>query len=341
MTRRLILHIGQHKTGSTSIQKALFGHRAQLAECGFDYFADRANHSQPMRELFEPDHFTGYRRLPPDEIAARQSTIWSGLMRQIEATDHDFIVSGEGLTLWQRDSVERLVNELAGLFDDWMVIAYVRPPRSLVGSWAQQRLKRGVTLSGIPEPTAPPAPLYRFFLEKWIELAGSERVRLRLFHPTTIHPGNPLLADFARLVGIPTDFLTGIEAPAANPSMTMSSGNVLSAVNQRLRAMGYESDSGNRLPWRISKLLAERDGPPYRLPHSVEQRIIEAHADEIRWMEDILGIEFGGLDLESSPGQNPFDASDLSPELEATIDALLTLFQADARNAIDPPEVTE
>ncbi|CAA0123016.1 Uncharacterised protein [BD1-7 clade bacterium] len=35
---QLILHIGSHKTGTTSIQKALFSHRATLAACGWHLF---------------------------------------------------------------------------------------------------------------------------------------------------------------------------------------------------------------------------------------------------------------------------------------------------------------
>ena len=55
MTRRVVVHIGPAKTGSTSLQRALFGNRRRLNRHGFDYFAAIANHSWPLAVVYNPE----------------------------------------------------------------------------------------------------------------------------------------------------------------------------------------------------------------------------------------------------------------------------------------------
>lgn len=59
------IHIGLHKTGTSTIQKFLFDHRSSLAECGYLYPSINKNHGGDLYSLFSssPEEFVTNVRL--------------------------------------------------------------------------------------------------------------------------------------------------------------------------------------------------------------------------------------------------------------------------------------
>lgn len=313
MPRRLILHIGQHKTGTTTIQNTLFSNRAALNTHGFDYLATLANHSKPMRNICEQRHFVRRQGFSVQEAELQRVDSLRDVLQQISATSLDFIISAELLSTLSRPSIEQLRDDFAPHFDDFLVVGYVRPPRSLTNSWAQQRLKRGLSLEEMLSGGAP-APRYRFMFEKWLDLFGVDSVRLRLFHPSTLKEQN-LLIDFADVIGFPLEVVRQLPNSLKNPSLGMKAGNLLSVINDVMSRQGLDRQVRTTYVARIRRFIDTLPGASYRLPHSIEGQILDGCRADIAWMESILDLKLDAYDYPEDPQQNPFRIEECSPEL--------------------------
>ncbi len=62
--RQLFLHVGMHKTGTSSIQETLHANRPILAEAGYAYMDDVVNHSRIVPSAFaaQPEQLAANRR---------------------------------------------------------------------------------------------------------------------------------------------------------------------------------------------------------------------------------------------------------------------------------------
>jgi hypothetical protein len=69
--RELFLHVGMHKTGTTSIQQTLHANRARLQRAGLSYFeAEETNHSRTV--------FSAFAEAPHLYHANRRQGLWGG-----------------------------------------------------------------------------------------------------------------------------------------------------------------------------------------------------------------------------------------------------------------------
>jgi transcriptional regulator with XRE-family HTH domain len=122
--KKLILHIGVHRTGSTAIQRALHANRDALQAQGFHYALDSENHTW-MAFLIDQGPSSAadiVDRLVEDSLGTSANTI---------------IVSGEDL------SRVRHVSRLAGLKSvfDIQVVCYLRRQDEWLESWYNQHVK--------------------------------------------------------------------------------------------------------------------------------------------------------------------------------------------------------
>jgi hypothetical protein len=322
MARRLILHIGHHKTGSTSLQGALFEKRDLLLTHGFDYFTILANHSKPMRAMFEDKHFRETIGMSFEAVLQQKEVVWTAFRSQMDESNADFIISGEQLSMLPRWSIEQLHGALTPLFDEVVVIGYVRPPRSLVNSWAQQRLKRGCLLADM-NSGGPPAPRYRFMFEKWLDLFGPESVTLRLFHRSHFKNGS-LLYDFADAIGLPEQLVPVLGEQNRNSSLPMQTGKLISVINKRMNAQGISRAERETVSGRVARTQPDPGGPRYRLPAEVENRLLDMCRDDIQWVQKQLDVDFTDYDIEPPASDGEADGEAVL-DVETLLDALIQL----------------
>lgn len=134
--RRLVVHIGHPKTGTSAIQTFLYANRELLSERGILYprESDLIGSQHSLAREFEP----GYR--PP-----RDALTFAKLALQVEASDADaFVLSSEQWTA-RADQARavRGIQEFAenvGLTVD--VIAFVRPQHAYINSFYTELVKR-------------------------------------------------------------------------------------------------------------------------------------------------------------------------------------------------------
>ena len=211
---KLILHVGTHKTGTSSIQAFLEANREGLRAAGYHYprccSVFGGNHS-PLCDAMVPD---------PDDDRWRGMPGWEAFAAECrEAGAPTVIVSGEifGARLLDRGRA-RAVRELFGtLFEEVTVVVYLRRQDDYARSLYIEALKHGFHRRSI---------LGRDFAETALNIAGAradylrlirvldevfgrERLRVRVFERGQLHPAG-LIADFLETCGIPA---AGLDRP--------------------------------------------------------------------------------------------------------------------------------
>lgn len=147
--KRIILHAGLHKTGTTAIQQALAAAPEILQSQGWNYpiFADGVrkriiNHSIPLYTLFcdNPDAYLGNLTAGVDGKMASQRFA-EQLEHELDG-DYNLILSGEDVATLNEASLQRLARSLSE--HDLLVILVVRESYSSFCSHLQHRIHRGM-----------------------------------------------------------------------------------------------------------------------------------------------------------------------------------------------------
>ena len=144
--KEVILHVGLHKTGTTTIQRALKGYN----QSGTIYapFEDK-NHGRAMHAIFSdnPYDYTIYwkhRGYTERGMRAERAKYLSELNSHIEELKCDrLIYSGEAMSMLRPDEQQRMVAYFRDRGCKVKVIAMVRHPHSWVISRSQERAKYG------------------------------------------------------------------------------------------------------------------------------------------------------------------------------------------------------
>jgi hypothetical protein len=148
---RVILHVGTHKTGSTSIQRTLNNSRADLLDLGIKLF-EGSNHAQIHRSFIDtPEYFHRYFRSWNRDANQEQlkQKIKTYFLNHSELTH---LVSSEDLSLLSEQSLSKLRNFLLDecKFSNITVVCFLRDPLDYLNSSLQQYIKPGlVTLNEI------------------------------------------------------------------------------------------------------------------------------------------------------------------------------------------------
>jgi hypothetical protein len=263
-----ILHIGDMKCGSKSIQGWLAANESRLRGHGFHggmatkhsfydsglacYALDDADlTSEPRHEhaIHATADVPGYRR----SLEERLATEVAALPSQARA----MLFSHEMLLSLAPPEVDRLMGLLRRLFSHVRVIAYLRRQDRLFLSLWGQRLK-----THDPGPTFCDDLLahrsYLRMLETWERAVGRENLAVRVFDRKAF-AGGDLVADFRFVAGIPDD--VNYEVPAfRNESLDAASQNLLLELRGKVRQQ-HERDR-RRLVARLRRKLRLGGRPP-------------------------------------------------------------------------------
>lgn len=221
MPKKLYIHIGSHKTGTTSIQEALFENPEILKKHNLSYFFKRTIDTQIARgknanNWLRSDHMfagnldIGFTILHSEKLA-----------HQLSRFSGDVIISAEQFSYVFLE--KELINFKASLnkyFDEIQIIVYLRRQDQQIishhneGSKYSQR--RPTNLFYGNEPIAIPEHQkhFRLYLDyhrklsMWANIFKKENIIIRIFDKTSLLNGDSV-SDFFNTIGIP-DFKTPI-----------------------------------------------------------------------------------------------------------------------------------
>ena len=286
--RIAILHIGQHKTGSTSIQHALAGY--DDGETFMAPFTASRNHSAAIVTAFRSDfrnyHFWKNRGESNEQIEARRERFLAEFSTMLARTDRRRVVISAEDIWWLREADKAaLIAFIRRRGWEVRVVAWVREP---VG-WAASMESQYLRIPDIPRRTGPE---YRLGLSGFAELLPPEHLHVRPFDRKRL-AGGDIVRDFCRILefgpkhGGALD-LSKIRTSRVNDSLSLHAMKLL-----------YRFDRAEILPprspevfWarmRFVELIAEKYPGP-----SLDPALCACVADhsETAWLYDSFGVDF-------------------------------------------------
>ncbi|NLU77691.1 hypothetical protein HCA58_04620 [Micromonospora sp. HNM0581] len=292
MARRVFLHIGAPKTGSTYVQNVLWKNRAALQEAGILLPGSVAAHDQAMADL----------RAAPWRDSDAYWT-WDRLAEQVRDWRGDVIISNEGLGAATEAQAARAVESLEAA--EVHVIAAGRDLWRTFPSFWQQSIRaragwrfgafmRAVEQGGAEafwnSHTAPS------MLRRWGDLVPATH-RYLVTVPPSGAPRDLLWRRFAGILQIP-DGLCELAEPTSNPSLGAAEIELLRRVNLAL---------GDNYPLRtpyqkvvhrhlVDAVLKKREGVSFGVGLDRADWVREKAEQQIRELQDYPCQVVGDLD---------------------------------------------
>lgn len=319
--RQCVVHIGMHKTGTTSIQHSL----KDFEDDQFYYarLLGRSNHSIPMVCLFgSPSErmskmkhrSAGRKRL--DMLTAAAA---GDLQRSIEAAgERTLIISGEGLSTITQPGIGDMKERLERDYASIRIIGYVREPISFMSSAFQERVRAGnvakLNVDSLYKS-------YRKRFEKFDAVFGRDNVTLRYYNRADLLAGD-VVRDFAALVGIESEVPT---VRNANQSVSRDAVCLIYQYNSYCKTHGIKPDPKELKPF-LDK-LERPDSPRFRLLPALLEPVLELNRPDIAWMEERLGRPITGTIQQPAEGDISTVADLLAP-VPGAREKLLAIFEA-------------
>ena len=254
--KRLFLHIGFNKTGSTSLQHCLSQNRATLEQAGFlypgaaqDSYVQNRQHTPLAAAL--PDRQVGWLR--PRKCKGLENAL-PDLRAAITASPaQTVILSSEafgGLDM-TTERVARVRDKLADL--EIFVIAYIRRQDSYLLSAYQESVKNGASHPFKFEKYRSNRELtFGRRLAPWREVFGESNVIVRPFDPR-FWPENRLEFDFLDAIGAPRDNIALLEKPV-NESLDYRFVEIMRKFNGMIAHRWPDLTDANRKTLRTAVL---------------------------------------------------------------------------------------
>lgn len=277
--RKLFLHIGSGKTGTTSIQKFLSVNRKGLLKQNFCYPGSAVNHHQIVT-LFESD----VKVLPREFAVVDQSTLCNSsvsysnsLLAEIKKSETDFIISTEYFqNITTPQNVKKIHRFFSEYFDSIEVIFFVREPVGLYQSLVQQFVKAA---SVFPGPSL--SFKFRSVIEAW-----------RSFFPVTVkvfESGRDVVQTFCETTGI--DASSFYTVGESNQSLSMEQVFLLCKIQHFL----YTEHENIFKPHL--KLISDNPPPPFLfhkpvVTNQVKALLWENNVAEFEWLNKKCGTSF-------------------------------------------------
>jgi hypothetical protein len=239
VSKRVFLHVGSPKTGTTFLQQVLWSQRDLAQEQGL---------LLPLDAFF--DHYLAtlaVREVPPQPAdRERAAGVWDRIVEAAHAWDGDVLVSHELFAAATAEQAQRAIAAFGPTAEVHVVLTARDLVRQIPAEW-QEHVKHRSTarFDGFVEDLRREDPKTWFWqvqdspavLRRWGASLPSERVHVVTLPPVG-QPVSLLWERFARLLGLDPDVFTS-EGLRANPSLGYEQAEVLRRVNQAL---------GERLP---------------------------------------------------------------------------------------------
>lgn len=288
MTKSLCLHVGDCKTGSTSIQTVLQAGAYKSPERSVLYPVEegRLHHCALAATLYKP------------RMKSRRREAFKALATRLNASDADLaIVSGEWFEYADPEVLDRVLRRrLPRYAADVRIIAYVRPHAERLVSSFQERAKLGHPVGSLKafHALSRSRGLFDYAprLRRWREVFGDRyvvrpMVRARL-------SGGDVVRDFLELAldGAP------VSVPASAAANTSLGTKDLAYVLAMHRGGKLPSQAVRHLSWALQELSdGEGGGERLRLDRDLLAEVRADYLDDARACDAEF---FGGNDFEAA-----------------------------------------
>ncbi len=287
-----IVHIGMHKTGSSTIQHNLYTKEGKNF-CYIDL--GEKNQSFPIGSFFVHDpvryHRDKVRRgMNREEIAIYNIKFDENFKKAVSSEEHDtFVLSAESISGMSKGSLTKMKAYLLRYFEEIKIVAYVRPPLSYVNSMFQQQIKSGRMKTFSIQNSA---PRYRDKFEKFDKVFGAENVSLHLFDRTKLVGGDVFL-DFIERNSLEVSTDRVIEA---NSSLSLEALSLLYVYYK------YSDSFNNTENIKLINALSKFWSTKLRLGRKVLNPLLQDIKDDVKWIENRMKMKVMDDDYSDGSG---------------------------------------
>lgn len=273
MVDEVILHIGMHKTGSSSIQRSLYGY-----DDGRTFYArfPERNHSAAIRGGFSthPERYHQWRKLGLDdtEIRRRRGAARAQLAHELARTDrHTLIISGEGISLLDDSGKHQFLDVIQQFCDRVRVVCYIRHPLDFAASYLQEIIKSGARSCPSVVKT-----LYRKRLDVFVQRIPAGDLIVRPFDRSCFAERS-VVADFCNICELDTSRLS---EEHANESLSAPALKLVYAFNR-----SNQCYSGDRIVHQARLRLVEQVKHLYASYPAIEKA-------RFAWLADFTELDY-------------------------------------------------
>lgn len=304
--KKVLLHVGWDKTGSTTIQSFFDLNRPSLRQRFSIVYPSGRWHAflgsyfseNPTDYIY--NQYLG--EFDKEKIKERDCQLLSEFESSIlsAGTNEILLVSYEGFIGLEKNTLVNFRSYFKQFSDKIEVVAYVRPIFSYAKSAMSQKAKQGqLNLSDV---NSSPFIHYKKELEKLSEVFDQSNLVVRLFSPDRLAGGDVLL-DFIAVCGIsPSDFLKSYELPSRdNESVQWPAAIFSAALVDSLSTKGIQLNV-SEFASLIGNSLNKIEGPKINV--TSPQSLIDTCQDDINYVQKKFGINLLDFDQKSMQSNN-------------------------------------
>ena len=248
-----ILHIGKHKSGSSSIQNFLALNAEKLKQFGVLY---------PEIGRKKYAHHPLVRRIKDDPGGGSARGDWSDIGALGRAhPDKRIVISSEDLETLKKPHIVELQRQLGPV--QTLIMMYIRDPAGLLPSKYNQLTKSGINVRDFDRFYEMHKPslgyeLARRMERRWAEVFGWESLRIRSLDSRSL-TGGDLIEDLLSVIGVRLADLGGSNAPGLtrrNVSLGWKPTEVLRALYASVRSeVGRSARNPEKIRTDVGSLL--------------------------------------------------------------------------------------
>ena len=299
MTKKLFVHAGFPKTGTTSLQASLASARESLQAQGILYPESRgsAQHSAAWaltQKTFGWEGRGGYRTPEQD---------WLDLVSTVKSSNDTVLISSEFFSHTNQEQVAKFKADMN--VADTTIIFTMRSLAKILPSRYQQSLKKGNTwsydewLSDIlqrdnPNPTSLKFGNYSNIISRWANVFGAANIVVVVVDENS---PNLIFDAFHEILGLMPKTLVKVEDKALNRSLTTEETVLLASLNHAFKGQGnwkeYVRFVRNQIVKAWSGRPASKEHSRIHTPEWAVDKAVELAHKNIEHIQS-LGIKVHG-----------------------------------------------
>jgi hypothetical protein len=251
--RRLVLHIGTHKTGSTTLQHLCWRNRDQLLKSGWLY----PSNGRPKHGFRPGHHYLSFglaegsaaqrpdwaKQITTDDIVDE----WKKLMEEISGyPDKNIVLSSEAIGICKENAI-RIIKDFTSDFTVTVVI-YLRNPLSYLISSYKQRVKKTGYTGNFREYAEKiiSGGFYSGILERWSAVFGKDNINIRLYDKVCNSSG--LVYDFFKILDLPESVIRTLPRDLRlNVSPNDNTIYILRVINRTIKFISNFLPEGHKI----------------------------------------------------------------------------------------------
>ena len=290
--KKIIFHIGVHKTGSSSIQQSLAAAREALLENGVNFLDVSSNHSDlylcfcanPHKHFANIEQGIDTPQKAADFANQKLKQYLSSLKN---STWDTAIIAGEELSRLNEQELLELTRQFDQFNATYQIICYVRNPISFSSSYAQESILGGNLYKHCI--TNPELPHYQKKLSSFINIFGQQNVSVLNFDEQTKEPDG-LFSSFCKTTDL--EHIRHLLTPnRSNESLPLEGALLMDKINQF-----YPVFIDNKLNINRAKIprswVASIGSTKFIMPSQWQNTILELCENDLKWLQEQFDITF-------------------------------------------------